>query len=60
MSTVRLRRIGREYRNERYRTISDISPLQRESKMSACAPLTCPSCTATKWRSPTCRSVNVI
>jgi hypothetical protein len=36
MSTVRLRRIGREYRNERYKTISDIFPLRINS---AWAPL---------------------
>jgi len=50
MSTVRLWRIGWEYRYERYRTISDIS-LQQESKISAGAPLTFPSCTPRKWLS---------
>jgi hypothetical protein len=46
MSTGRLRRIGREYRNEHYRVISGIFPLQYDRKISACAPLTFLSCTA--------------
>jgi hypothetical protein len=60
MSTVRLVRIGWEYRNERYRNISSIFPHQQEHKISACAPLTFPSCTARKWLSPICRFVNVL
>jgi transposase len=36
MSTVRLRRIWWEYRNERYKTVSGIIPLQSEHKISAC------------------------
>jgi len=58
MSTIRLRRIRREYRNERHRTISSIFLLQQESKISACPSLTFPSFTAWKWPSPTCRFVN--
>jgi len=48
MSTVRLQRIGREYRNGYYRTIISIISLQSERKISACAPLTFPLCTERK------------
>jgi transposase len=60
MSTVRLRRIEREYRNERYRTVSGIFPLQHEGKICTDAPLTFPLCTARKWLSPTCHQRAVI
>jgi len=59
MSTVRLRRIGRKYRNEHYRTISGIFHPQNECNISACAPLTFPSWIARKWLSLTC-FVNVL
>jgi hypothetical protein len=51
MSTIRLRRTGNEYCNVSYRTISSVFHLQHECKISACAPLTFPSCTARKWLS---------
>jgi hypothetical protein len=54
MNTVRLRRIGKEYHNKHYRTISSIFSLH-DRKISACASLTFPSCSARKWLSPTCR-----
>jgi hypothetical protein len=60
VNTVRLRRIGREYRNDHNRTISGIFHLQHVRKIRACAPLTFPSCTARKWLSPTCGFVNVL
>jgi hypothetical protein len=47
MSTVSLRIIGRECRNERYRTNS-IFPLKHERKISACAPVRFPPCPARK------------
>jgi hypothetical protein len=59
MSTVRLRRIWRVYRNGRYRIISSISSLQHERKISAGAPVTFPSYTARKWLPLTC-FVNVL
>jgi hypothetical protein len=60
MSIVILRRIGRQYRNGRYRTISGIFLPKNESKISACASLTFSSWTARKWVPSTCRFVNVL
>jgi hypothetical protein len=48
-----------EYRNQLFRDISGIFPLQHERKIRACSPLTFPSCLARKWLSPTC-FVNVL
>jgi hypothetical protein len=53
-------RIRPIYSNERYRTISSIFHLQHERKISACAPLTTPSCTARIWLLPTCPFVSVL
>jgi hypothetical protein len=53
MSTVKFQRIGQEYCNQRYRTISSIFPLQHECKISIAASLMFSSCTVRKWMSPT-------
>jgi hypothetical protein len=50
----------REYHNERYRTISGIVPFLQERNISACTPLTFPSCSARKWLLPTCSFVPVL